>query len=74
MAEKAELLGQGGEDGQGQDDAGGYLGLRVIFVLHGFEGIVYDVGSRREGGRRGGLPCLGNLPGHGKGGWQLGLE
>lgn len=34
------------EDGQGQDGAGGHLGLGVIPVAHDLEGIVYDAEGR----------------------------
>lgn len=58
MAEKVELLGQGqglgvlaaklqsGQDGQGQDGAGGHLSLGIVPMSHRLEGIVYNAKGR----------------------------
>jgi hypothetical protein len=38
----------GGHDGEGEDGAGGGLGLRVIPVAHGLEQVVYNAEGRYD--------------------------
>jgi hypothetical protein len=58
----------GGKDGQGEDDAGGDLGLGVIAVACCREGIVYNAKGRCDTGKHGGHYFFSSL-----GRWQLRL-
>lgn len=65
---------QGGQNSQGQNGAGGYLGLRVILVSHGLEGIVYNAEGRYSLLQHGGHYFFRVPESLARDRWQLGLE